>query len=199
MPSEPHPEDSSRSPPESENSGSTTHPWEGQSYDELRRLAAYYLQTESNTVSLTPTVLVHEAYLRLSQQTQTQFVSRSHFLAVAATMMRRILVDHARSKSRAKRGGQWVRIGYDEELAVSPDSSHDVLDMEEALRELARLDDRQARIVEMRFFGGMTVPEVAEVLRLSTRTIENEWRLSRAWLRRRFETSNPTGSPGGLE
>lgn len=102
-------------------------------------------------------------------------------------MMRRILVDHARARKRLKRGGEFVRVLFDEDLKLSISNEEDVLAIDELIEELQKLDGRQARIVEMRFFGGMTVPEVAEVLGLSTRTIENEWRMCRAWLRKRLE------------
>jgi RNA polymerase sigma-70 factor, ECF subfamily len=160
-----------------------------ETYEHMKRLAANYLTNEMATVSLSPTVLVHEAYMRLSKQTQDHYQGRGHFLAIAATMMRRILVDHARSRNRLKRGGDLVRVMFDEESTISTGKDEDVLALEEALVDLQELDSRQAKIVEMRFFGGMTVPEVAEVLELSTRTIENEWKMCRAWLRKRLEGS----------
>jgi RNA polymerase sigma factor (TIGR02999 family) len=104
-------------------------------------------------------------------------------------MMRRILVDHARARKRIKRGGDLVRVVFDDDLKLTTSKDGDILALEEFLQELGQLDERQAKIVEMRFFGGMTVPEVAEVLGLSTRTIENEWRMCRAWLRKRIEES----------
>ncbi len=173
----------------STSAGESQHSWMEETYEEMKRLAASFMAKETPTISLTPTVLVHEVYMRMANQGGARFVSRGHFLAVAATMMRRILVDHARAKARTKRGGDHVRVQFDESMALSTSRNADVLALEDALMELAELDDRQAKIVEMRFFGGMTVPEVAEVLQLSTRTIENEWKLSRAWLRRRLETS----------
>jgi RNA polymerase sigma factor (TIGR02999 family) len=145
------------------------------------------MSNERQTVSLTPTVLVHEVYMRMANQPNAVYHSRAHFLAIASTMMRRILVDHARARSRTKRGGQYVRVNYDMDLALSTSKDEDVLALEEALVELTKLDSRQARIVEMRFFGGMTVPEVANVMGLSTRTIENEWKMSRAWLRKKLD------------
>ncbi len=164
--------------------------WVDATYTELLRLASSYLVGETQTVSLSPTVLVHEVYVRMTKQSGVEYQSKSHFFAVASTMMRRILVDHARARSRTKRGGKYQRISMDESLIVSTTRDADVLAMDEALRELAKLDDRQARIVEMRFFGGMTVPEVAEALDLSTRTIEKEWQLSKAWLRKQMDESN---------
>jgi len=158
-----------------------------ETYDAMRRLANSYLSNESQTVSLTPTVLVHEVYMRLANQPNAVYHSRAHFLAIASTMMRRILVDHARSRARIKRGGEYVRVNYDVDLALSKSKDADVLALEEALVELTQLDSRQGRIVEMKFFGGMTIPEVAEVLGVSTRTIESEWKMSRAWLRKRLD------------
>ena len=108
-------------------------------------------------------------------------------MALAATMMRRILVDHARARHRIKRGGDQVRVVFDEDSTIARTRDNDVLALDEILQKLQVLDPRQAKIVEMRFFGGMTVPEVANVLGLSTRTIENEWKMCRAWLRKRFE------------
>jgi len=161
-----------------------------ETYDAMRRLAGSYMSNESQTVSLTPTVLVHEVYMRMANQPNAVYHSRAHFLAIASTMMRRILVDHARSRARTKRGGEYVRVNYDIELALSKSKDADVLALEEALLELTQLDSRQGRIVEMRFFGGMTVPEVAEVLGVSTRTIESEWKMSRAWLRKRLDNTD---------
>lgn len=161
-----------------------------ETYEHMRRLAASYLQLESSTVSLSPTVLVHEAYVKLSKQASDRYESRGHFLAIAATMMRRILVDHARGRNRIKRGGEHMRVVFDEDSTLAPSRDSDVLALDEVLEELQKLDPRQAKIVEMRFFGGMTVPEVAQVLALSTRTIENEWMMCRAWLRKRLEAES---------
>jgi RNA polymerase sigma-70 factor, ECF subfamily len=165
--------------------------WVDATYAEMRNLASRFLSGESQTVSLSPTVLVHEVYVRMTKQRGVSYQSKSHFLAVASTMMRRILVDHARARTRVKRGGKRIRVSFDESMFISTSRDEDVLAMEEALQELAALDARQSRIVEMRFFGGMTVPEVAEALQLSTRTIEKEWQLSKAWLRKRLDNNNP--------
>jgi len=159
-----------------------------ETYVHMKRLAASYLQMETSTVTLSPTVLVHEAYVKLSKQVSDKYQSRGHFLAIAAMVMRRILVDHARARHRIKRGGERVRVLFDEDATIAPSRDNDVLALDEVLEELQQLDPRQAKIVEMRFFGGMTVPEVAEVLGLSTRTIENEWKMCRAWLRKRLES-----------
>jgi len=165
-----------------------------ETYEHMKKLAAHYLKSEMATVSLSPTVLVHEAYMKLSKQTLDTFQSKGHFMALAATMMRRILVDHARSRNRIKRGGEMVRVVFDEEMKITSNKDRDVLAIDELLEELQQLDSRQAKIIEMRFFGGMTVPEVAEVLDLSTRTIENEWKMCRAWLRKRLEGKGSQGS-----
>ena len=161
--------------------------WNDATYSEMLKLASKHLTGEAPTVSLSPTVLVHEVYMRLKKQDGFAYQSKSHFLALASTMMRRILVDHARARSRNKRGGQFVRVTFDENFLLSTSRDSDVLALEEALVELATLDARQSRIVEMRFFGGMAIPEVAEALELSTRTIEKEWQLSKAWLRKRID------------
>ena len=134
---------------------------------------------------------MHEAYLKLAKQVSDKYKSRGHFLAIAATMMRRILVDHARARHRIKRGEGRVRMVFDEDTLIAPSRENDVLAVEDVLEELQQLDPRQAKIVEMRFFGGMTVPEVADFLGLSTRTIDNEWKICRAWLRKRLDGNSP--------
>ena len=122
--------------------------------------------------------------MHLVDQTRVNWQGRTHFFAVGAQAMRRILVDHARAKHRAKRGGGWHRIELDEQCTVSPQRDADLLAVDDAIEKLAALDPRQARIVELRFFGGLTVEEVAEVLGVSKRTVESEWKIIRAWLRR---------------
>jgi RNA polymerase sigma factor (TIGR02999 family) len=153
-------------------------------YDELRAIATKYLAHEKPGHTLQPTALVHEAFLRLVNQREVVWKGRSHFYGIAAQMMRRILVDHARAKLREKRGGARQRITLREELTVSNQRDADVLAVEEALEKLAELDPVQAKIVELRFFGGMTVEEVAEVLGMSKRSVERHWTAIRAWLRR---------------
>jgi len=153
-------------------------------YDEFHRLAEGYLRRESPGHTLQPTALVNEAYLKLVDQSHVNWRGRTHFFAIGAQAMRRILVDHARGKHREKRGGGLHRIALDEEMSVSPRRDEDLVELDEALNKLAKVDPRQARIVELRFFGGLTVAEVAEVLGVSKRTIENEWTMVRAWLRR---------------
>jgi len=157
-------------------------------YSELRSLAAAILRQENRGHTLDPTALVHEAFLKLVDQTRVQWKGRAHFFAVCAQAMRRILVDHARGKHRQKRGGGRVRLTLKPDLALSPSRDEDVLALDEALEKLSRLDPRQARIVELRFFGGLNVSEVADVLGVSKRTVESDWTMVRAWLRRELAT-----------
>jgi len=153
-------------------------------YDEFRALARHYLGQERLNHTLQPTALVHEAYMKLVDQTRVDWQGKSHFFAVAAQAMRRILVDHARSRQRDKRGGGRARVALDEAVALSPQKDEDVLALDEALERLAKLDPRQAKVVELRFFGGMNVEEVAQALGVSKRTVEGDWTFARAWLSR---------------
>ena len=156
-------------------------------YGEFRALARSFLSRESSSHTLQPTALVHEAYFRLIDQTRTDWKNRSHFLAVGATAMRRILVDHAIAKRRQKRGGDVTRIQLDERMMTARDDQ-DVLVVHEALDELAALNERHAKLVECRFFGGLTWEETAEVLGISDGMARREWRACRAWLRNRLES-----------
>ncbi len=153
-------------------------------YDELRRLARQYLQRERSDHTLQATGLVHEAYLRLVDQTSTTWQNRAHFFGVAAHVMRRILVDYARSHRAEKRGGSREKIMFEEELAPAAERTVDLIALDDALNDLDALDPRQSRIVELRFFGGLTNEEIGTVLDISPRTIKREWRLAKAWLRR---------------
>ena len=153
-------------------------------YDELRRLARSYLQRERPDHTLQATGLVHEAYLRLVDQSTTTWQNRAQFFSVAAHMMRRILVDHARARQAAKRGGVREKLQLDEELAASDERAVDLISLDDALQKLVKFDERKSRIVELRFFGGLTIEEIAQVLGISPRTIRREWRLAKAWLRR---------------
>jgi RNA polymerase sigma factor (TIGR02999 family) len=153
-------------------------------YNSLRQQASSYLKREPRGHSLQPTALVHEAFLKLAEQRHVNWQGRSHFFAIGAQAMRRILVDHARRKGRAKRGGGRRRISLEEHFVVSPQRDADLLAVDEALDRLAEVDPRQAKIVELRFFGGLSVQEVAEVLGVSKRTVESDWTMVRAWLRR---------------
>ena len=146
-------------------------------YDELRRLAAYYMKQERNNHTLQPTALVHEAYLRLIKQEKREFMSRTQFIGLAANMMRRILVNHAVSRNRQKREGENVRITLDRALDVFQEDNFSLLDLDEALHKLTETDRRTARVFELRFFGGLTVEETAEVLEISPATTKREWKL----------------------
>jgi RNA polymerase sigma factor (TIGR02999 family) len=152
-------------------------------YDELRRLAGRYMRRESQGHTLQTSALVNEAYLRLVDQRSVRWQNRAHFFGVAAQLMRRILVDHARSRSRAKRGGGTQIVSLDEQAVIAKEVS-DVIALDAALTNLAEMDLRKSQIVEMKFFGGLTTEEVAEVLKVTSRTVEREWRKARAWLNR---------------
>ena len=152
-------------------------------YGELRRLAAQRLRRERPDHTLQPTALVHEAYIRLVDQTRVRWQNRAHFYGVAAHVMRRILVDRARARKADKRGAGWERVTLvsDRTPTASPDV--DVLALDDALKRLAALDPQQERIVELRYFGGLTLDETAEVMGISTATVKREWAIARAWLR----------------
>ncbi len=155
-------------------------------YAELRGLANGYLRGERSEHTLQPTALVHEAYLRLAGQRVETWESRGHFFGVAAQLMRFILVDHARRKARDKRGGDACRVPLDEAVLTYEARSIDLLDLDDALAALVLLDPRQAEIVELRFFGGLSIEETAEALALSPATIKREWCVARAFLHRRL-------------
>jgi RNA polymerase sigma factor (TIGR02999 family) len=154
-------------------------------HDELQRLAGHMMGKERSDHTLQPTALVNEAYLRLFDQ-RVEWVGREHYLAHAATIMRRILTDHARGRGRAKRGAGWNRVTVGVLDRAGRADEVDLVDLDAALDDLTGLAPRQARIVELRFLAGMTVEEVAATLDLSRSTIEAEWRMARAWLRRRL-------------
>jgi RNA polymerase sigma factor (TIGR02999 family) len=150
-------------------------------YEELRKLASSHLKSERGNHTLQPTALVHEAYLRLVGQRSVSWASRAHFYGIAAQMMRRVLVDHARKRQAAKRSPGTLLLDLDGEAA--PDRMPELLGLDRALTELERLDPRQARVVELRFFAGLSVEETAEVAGISTATVKREWRTARAFLR----------------
>ena len=151
-------------------------------YQELRRMADYYLRGENVGHSLQPTALVHEAYLRLIDQTKVDWQNRAHFFGVAAQMMRRILVDHAKAKHRVKRGGTATKVSLDETVNLSSDRAAELVALDDALKVLDELDERKSRIVELRYFGGLTVDETAQVLGVSDKTVMRDWNLAKAWL-----------------
>lgn len=152
-------------------------------YKELRRLASRYLNRERGDHTLEPTALVHEAFLRLASENQPPWQDRAHFFGVAARLMRQILVDHARRHNSLKRGGDYERGTMTEELIVyCPQKSAELLALDEALKRLACEDERQCRVVEMKFFAGLSIEEIAAVLGVSPRTVKREWTMARAWL-----------------
>lgn len=153
-------------------------------YDELRRLAQLYLSREKPGHTLSSTALVHEAYLRLVKQKDVTWQNRAHFFGVASRMMRRILVDHARRHGYAKRGGGGMTISLDETVASAPEREINLVALDDALDTLAKLDERQSRMVELRFFGGLSIEETSEVLGVSAPTVKREWASARAWLYR---------------
>jgi RNA polymerase sigma factor (TIGR02999 family) len=153
-------------------------------YDELHRQAARYLRREQAGHTLQTTALIHEAYVRLVDQRNVQWQNRAHFFGIAAQMMRRILVDHARAKKRVKRGGSEVRVTLGDATVVAKDQDLDIVALDEALERLAQLDEQQSRVVELRFFSGLTVEETAEVMGISKATVKRDWSVAKAWLHR---------------
>jgi RNA polymerase sigma factor (TIGR02999 family) len=151
-------------------------------YQQLRRRAAAYLRGERRNHTLQPTALVHEAYLRLADQQQAIWQNRSQFFGLASQMMRRILVDHARRRNMHKRSGQWLRLSLTDCALPGPTVDFDVLALDELLVRLAAFDARKSRVVELRYFGGLSLEETAEALDIAPRTVEREWRVARAWL-----------------
>jgi RNA polymerase sigma factor (TIGR02999 family) len=151
-------------------------------YDELKKLAASYLRRERSDHTLQPTALVHEAYLKLVDQTRVSWQNRAHFFGVAAQIMRRILVDHARQHQADKRGGEFQKLQLDENIDKAVEISSDLLRLDEALDDLAKSDPPLAKLVELRYFGGLTFEEAAEVLGVSVMTAKRHWKLARAWL-----------------
>ena len=152
-------------------------------YDELRRMAGRYMRREGQGHTLQTSALINEAYLRLVNQKSVKWQNRAHFFGVAARVMRQILVDHARGRSRAKRGGRAQMVSLAEHAVMLAEAA-EVIALDEALKDLAEMDPRKSLIVEMKFFGGLTTEEVAEVLKVTSRTVEREWRKAKAWLHR---------------
>ena len=153
-------------------------------YEELRRQASNYLRRERPGHTLQTTALIHEAYVRLVDQKNVHWQNRAQFFGIAAQLMRRILVDHARTKHRAKRGGSAVRVSLTDTTAVTKDANLDLIEIDEALNRLAKIDEQQAQIVEMRFFSGLSVEETAAALNISPATVKRDWRVAKAWLHR---------------
>lgn len=153
-------------------------------YEDLRRLARSHLRAERSEHTLQCTALVHEAYLRLVDQRNTRWHNRAHFFGVSAQLIRRILVDYARAQNAGKRGGGAAKLSIDESVAAAQEREVDVVALDDALQALARLDPQQARIVELRYFSGLTIEETAEVMQISTATVKRDWVIAKAWLRR---------------
>src|SRR6185503_648173 len=160
-------------------------------YEELHRLAHRYMGRERQGHTLQTSGLVNEAYLRLIDQSRVKWQNRAHFFGIAAQMMRRILVDYARSRGYAKRGGDARQVSFDEAAIVSEERAADVVALDDALKGLAEIDLRKSRIVELRFFGGLSIEETAEVLAVSPGTVMRDWTLAKAWLRREMTNNSP--------
>ena len=158
-------------------------------YEELRRLAASALRRERTDHTLQPTALVHEAFLRLAETPGASWENRAHFVAIAARVMRRVLVDHARGRNALKRGNGEIRVPIDDVDVPAVGQDVDLVALDDALARLAMLDERQARIVELRFFGGLSVPETAALIGASERTVKRDWQVARAWLTRELSSS----------
>jgi RNA polymerase sigma factor (TIGR02999 family) len=153
-------------------------------YEELRRLAHRYMRRECPGHTLQTTAVVHEAYLRLIDQKHVQWQNRAHFFAIAARMMRRILITHAQSHAYAKRGGGAVKVSLDQAAVLSPARAGELVALDDALKSLAVIDERRTQVVELRFFGGLSNEEIAEVLKISPNTVMRDWNVAKAWLYR---------------
>lgn len=153
-------------------------------YNELRRLARHFMRGQRPGNALQTTALVNEAYLKLIDSSQVNWQNRTHFFAISAQLMRRILVDFARARNSQKRGGEQIKVTLDENIQVPSETETDLTELDEALEGLARLNPRQSQIVELRYFGGLTEEEIAESLNISTRTVRRDWNVARAWLYR---------------
>lgn len=158
-------------------------------YDELRRIAARQMRRERQAVTLQATALVNEAYLRLAQDAQLSFQNRAHLLGIAARAMREILIEHARARGAKKRGGREARVTLDEGMIADAAEQVDMLALHDALEKLAAVDSQQAQIVELRFFGGLTIEEAGEVLHIAPATVKRDWAVARAWLYREMSGS----------
>ncbi|MFN0133381.1 MAG: sigma-70 family RNA polymerase sigma factor [Phycisphaerales bacterium] len=165
-------------------------------YQDMRRLAMSHMSGERRDHTLQPTALVHEAYVKLIGQRNTEWKDRLHFFALASRIIRRILIDHARERQALKRGGPGTRVSIGEHDVPAPARDLDAIALDEALVELARLDEQQARIVELRYFGGCTVDEIAELLDIGKRTVDRQWQAAKAWLFVRLHDGDQSGAPG---
>jgi RNA polymerase sigma factor (TIGR02999 family) len=161
-------------------------------YNELHRIATRYLQKERSDHTLQSTALVHEAYVRLAEQDLPQWQNRAHFFAVAAQLMRQILVDYARSHCASKRGGDICKVGLDDAGDKAEALDVDIIALDDALKSLAEMDSQQSRVVELKFFGGLSIEDTAEVLGISASTVKRDWITARAWLHRELARSAST-------
>lgn len=153
-------------------------------YQELRQMARQYMRSQHVGHTLQPTALIHEAYLKLAKQEEQNWQNRAHFFGVAAQAMRHILIDYVRNRNYQKRGGKEQRVEFDEKMIVSNERAVGLIELDEALKRLAELDERKSRVVELKYFGGLSNEEMAEVLNVSTKTIARDWHFSRSWLLR---------------
>ena len=160
-------------------------------YDELHRLARRYMSRERKDHTLQTTALINEAYVRLVDQKNVNWANRSHFFAISAQIMRRILIDHARRHAYAKRGGGAQQVSLEEVAAITPDQSRELVRLDEALKSLAERDPRRSQVVELRFFGGLNNEEIAGVLNVSENTVTRDWNMARAWLHQQLSESSP--------
>jgi RNA polymerase sigma-70 factor, ECF subfamily len=167
----------------------------GAIYDDMRRLAASHMRRERDQHTLQPTALVHEAYVKLVDQRSTDWRDRLHFFAVASRIIRRILIDHARERQAEKRGGSGAAMELGDQDVAAPGRSVDLIALDEALVDLAALDEQQAKVVELRYFGGCTIDEIAELLKVGRRTVDRDWQAAKAWLFARLEA----GGDGAVE
>jgi RNA polymerase sigma-70 factor (ECF subfamily) len=158
-------------------------------YNELHRLAMHYMRSERPGHTLQATALVNEAYLKLIDQREANWESRSHFIAVAAQVMRNVLIDHARGRQRVKRGGLQQKVPLEDVVLISEEQTDDLIAIDTAMKRLEGIDARQSRIVELRYFGGLTVEQTAEVLGISPKTVKRDWAVARAWLHRELRTA----------
>ena len=161
-------------------------------YSELRRLARRYMGRESPGHTLQTSALINEAYVKLVDQQNVKWQNRAHFFAVAAQVMRHILIDHARRRHYIKRGGGARKVSLDDTAVLSDEKAADLVALDDALTALAKLDPRKSRIIELRFFGGLSIEETAEIMKISPVTVTREWRAGRAWLRREMTSSDPS-------
>ena len=159
-------------------------------YEELRQMARHYMRRQSPGHTFQTTELIHEAYLKLDKQESRNWQNRAHFFGVAAKAMRHILVDYARKKHRHKRGGWQQRVTFSDDMAVSNENSEEIIALDDALNRLGEMDERKNRVVEMKFFGGLKVDEIAEVLKISPETVKRDWRFARTWLLRELSAQS---------